>query len=97
MRALPVVDGDRLTGIITRRDVLRMIAREDRDIPRDVRHRLTAACRDPWTVDVVDRVATLSTETTDSSEHHIAQVIAAALPGIVEVRLAGPDRADSPM
>jgi len=96
LRALPVTDGDRITGIITRRDLLRTIARDDRDIARDVRHRLAAACRDPWTVDVIDGVATLATETTDSSEHHIAQVIAAALPGVIEVRLAGPGRAGSP-
>jgi CBS domain-containing protein len=96
LRALPVTDGDRLAGIITRRDLLRTIARDDRDIARDVRHRLAAACRDAWTVEVAEGVVTLATETTDSSEHHIAQVIAAALPGVVEVRLAGPGRAGSP-
>ena len=93
LRALPVVDGGRLAGIVTRRDLLRTIARDDRDIARDVRHRLAAACRDPWTVEVVEGVATLTTETTDSGEHHIARVIAGALPGVVEVRLARPDRA----
>ena len=95
LHAVPVVEEGRLAGIVTCRDVLRTITRDDHDIARDVRHRLAAACRDPWTVDVVEGVATLTTETTASGEHHIAQVIAGALPGVVEVRLVGPHRAGS--
>jgi CBS domain-containing protein len=88
LRTLPVVDEGRLTGIVTRRDLLRTIARDDQDIARDVRHRLAAAFRRPWEVEVVDGVVSLASDNDDPEDRHIAEVIAAALPGVREVRLA---------
>jgi len=88
LRTLPVVDDGRLAGIVTRRDLLRTIARHDRDIAQDVRHRLAIACRGSWNVDVTDGVVTLSTDRADASERHVAQVVAAALPGVLGVHLA---------
>jgi CBS domain-containing protein len=90
LRALPVVDGARLVGIVTRRDVLRTVARDDDDIARDVRHRLTVAGRRSWQVDVVDGVVSLAAEGADPTERHVAQVIAGALPGVREVHLVDP-------
>jgi CBS domain-containing protein len=88
LRTLPVVDEGRLTGIVTRRDLLRTIARDDRDIARDVRHRLAIAFRRAWEVEVVDGVVSLASDNDDPEDRHIAEVIAAALPGVREVRLA---------
>ena len=88
LRTLPVVDDGRLAGIVTRRDLLRTIARHDRDIAQDVRHRLAIACRGSWNVDVTDGVVTLSTDRADASERHVAQAVAAALPGVLGVHLA---------
>jgi CBS domain-containing protein len=88
LRTLPVVDEGRLTGIVTRRDLLRTIARDDRDIARDVRHRLAIAFRRAWEVEVVDGVVSLASDNEDPEDRHIAEVIAAALPGVREVRLA---------
>jgi len=88
LRTLPVVDEGRLNGIVTRRDLLRTIARDDRDIARDVRHRLAIAFRRAWEVEVVDGVVSLAFDNDDPEDRHIAEVIAAALPGVREVRLA---------
>jgi CBS domain-containing protein len=94
LRSLPVVDGARLVGIVTRRDVLRTIARDDQDIAHDIRHRLAIACRRSWEVEVADGVVTLATEGDDAEDRHVAEVVAAALPGVLEVRVVDPDRAD---
>ena len=87
-RLLVVDRAGRLMGIVTRRDLLRTIARHDRDIAQDVRHRLAIACRGSWNVDVTDGVVTLSSDRADASERHVAQVVAAALPGVLGVHLA---------
>jgi CBS domain-containing protein len=87
LRALPVVDDGRLVGIITRRDVLRTIARDDRVIAQDVRHRLAIACGQPWEVEVADGVVTLVADVAEPAERHVARAVAAAQPGVVEVRL----------
>jgi CBS domain-containing protein len=42
LRSIPVVDEDRLVGIITRRDLVRTITRADVLIAADVRKRLGA-------------------------------------------------------
>lgn len=89
LRSIPVVDDGRLVGILTRRDLLRTIAREDHEIARDVRHRLAVASRQPWRADVADGVVTLAADDADPTERHVAEVVAAAVPGVREVRLAG--------
>src|SRR5581483_12010995 len=40
VRSMPIVDGARLVGILTRRDLVRALARDDQAIATDVRHRL---------------------------------------------------------
>src|SRR2546430_14592984 len=39
-RSMPIVDGSRVIGIVTRRDLVRVVGRDDATIARDVRHKL---------------------------------------------------------
>lgn len=39
-RAVPIVDDSRLVGIVTRRDLVRVVGRDDDAIAREVRHKL---------------------------------------------------------
>ena len=40
LKSVPVVDGDRVVGMVTRRDLLRLIARSDEDIRADLERRV---------------------------------------------------------
>jgi CBS-domain-containing membrane protein len=82
LRTLPVVESERLVGIVSRVDVLRTIA-------RDVRGHLSAAGRRTWDVTVTDGVVTLAGEGADETDCHVATVIAGAAPGVVDVRITG--------
>jgi CBS domain-containing protein len=87
LRAVPVVDGDRLVGIVSRVDVLRTLVRDDDVIARYVRGHLSAAGRRRWEVSVTDGVVTLTSEGADETDRHIAAVIAGAAPGVVDVHI----------
>jgi CBS domain-containing protein len=61
LRSVPVVDGDRLVGIVSRRDLLRALVRSDEAIRTDLlvlveRYTGELGC---WDVDVQDGVATI--------------------------------------
>ncbi|HEU5470975.1 MAG TPA: CBS domain-containing protein [Actinophytocola sp.] len=90
-RSMPIVDGARLVGIITRRDLLRVLARSDTDIARDVRHRLEIyGGSGRWTVQVHDGVVTVADEYHDATDDHVAVVLAEAVPGVVRAAVSGP-------
>lgn len=84
IRSMPIVDGSRVVGIVTRRDLVRVIGREDAVIAADVRHRLANyAGSDRWTVDVRDGVVALGDEFDDVAERHVALVLAESVPGVI--------------
>lgn len=82
--ALPVVAGDRLVGIVTRRDVVRALSRDDADIARDVRRRLMIyGGPDRWRVSVDGGTVTILDDYDDATDRHVAAVLAESVPGVV--------------
>jgi len=89
IRAMPIVDGSAVVGIVTRGDVVRVLAREDVEIARDVRHRLEiygGSAR--WHVDVHDGFVHITDQFDDDTDRHVAQLLALAVPGVVAAETA---------
>ncbi|MFB9378712.1 CBS domain-containing protein [Kineococcus gynurae] len=85
VKALPVVHGRRVVGILARRDVLRTLARTDDDVAADVRRRLEEDLpEDDWRVEVVDGVVTLGGPDSPA-QRRIAAVLVRSVAGVVRV------------
>lgn len=90
-RSVAVVDGRRLVGVVTRRDMLRAVSRDDRELEAEVRRRL---CRyggpDRRQVDVTDGRVSIVDALGDECDRHVAEVLAGAVAGVVDVRFPEP-------
>jgi CBS-domain-containing membrane protein len=83
-RSMPIVEGTRLVGIVTRRDIVAMIARDDATVADDVRHHLELyGGPGRWDVDCHDGVVTIVDRYDDETDRHVASVLAEAVPGVV--------------
>jgi predicted transcriptional regulator len=102
LRSVPVLEGDRLVGIVSRRDVLRSLARPDDEIGREVRRLVESYTgrRDAWAVTVTEGVVDLHLPAAmppvpaiaDADEDPAVDVetvrtLARTVPGVVGVRL----------
>ncbi|WIX83727.1 CBS domain-containing protein [Amycolatopsis carbonis] len=84
IRAMPIADGSRLVGIVTRGDVVRVLARADSAIAVDVRHRLEIyGGTGRWEVEVREGVVRIVDRDDDETDRHVATVLALAVPGVV--------------
>ncbi|MEV7098593.1 CBS domain-containing protein [Amycolatopsis sp. NPDC051045] len=90
IRSMPIVDGAHVVGVVTRRDLVRALARDDEVISADVRHQL-AIYGGPrrWTVEVHDGAVEVVDEFDDETDRHVATVLAQAVPGVTAVRVTG--------
>jgi CBS domain-containing protein len=83
-RCMPIVDGSRVIGVVTRRDIVRAVARDDATVAGDVRHRLeTYGGERRWRVAVHDGVVTIGDRFDDEADRHVVTVLAEAVPGVV--------------
>ena len=89
VRSMPILKDSRVVGVVTRRDLVRALAREDDAISRDVRHRL-ANYGGPyrWTVGVHDGAVDILDEFDNATDRHVAEVLAEAVPGVTAVQVA---------
>jgi len=94
VRSLPVLDGGRLVGIVSRRDLLRTVVRTDSVLRDEVQQRLDgyAGGTRRWTATVTDGTATIDGPFDDETEQHIVSVMVQTVPGIGDVSLVQPVR-----
>lgn len=86
VRAIPIVDGSTLVGIVSRRDVLRTLLRDDKLIAAEVAGRLDEYAGSPrrWTVEVEDGVVGVYGEFT-TDQLHVVDVLVRSVPGVLRV------------
>jgi CBS domain-containing protein len=88
LRSVPVVKEDQLVGIITRRDLVRTIARDDALIAADVRRRLEGyGAPERWTVSAQLGSVIITDQYNDPADHHVALVLAQSVPGVVHAEV----------
>ncbi|RSM57196.1 CBS domain-containing protein [Amycolatopsis sp. WAC 01376] len=88
IRAMPVVDGSKVVGILTRGDFVRAFARSDVAIEADVRHHLEIyGGPGRWTVEVDDGAVRIGDRYDSDTDRHVAKLLAEAVPGVVEAKV----------
>lgn len=87
VKSLPVVDDHhRVVGMLSRHDVVRVLARADESLARDVHVMFAASDRQDWLVEVHDGVAHVTGPST-ASEERLAEALAGAVAGVVAVEV----------
>jgi len=87
IRAMPIVDDGKLVGIVTRGDIVRVLARDDHVIAADIRHRLEIyGGLNRWTVEVEAGVVRIIDTFDNGTDRHAAAMLAQAVPGVVDAR-----------
>ena len=91
LKSVPVVAGDRVVGMVARRDLLRLLARSDHDIHADLECRLKEElyALQRLAVDVTGGVVTIDTAVGPLARQ-LLEGLARTVPGVVEVRSSRP-------
>jgi CBS domain-containing protein len=88
VKSLPVVSSGRVVGMVSRRDVIAVLARQDGLIEAEVDEALREAGVE-CVVEVDDGLVILR-DGDDPERMHVAQVIASRIPGVVGVSIGSP-------
>lgn len=84
IKSLPVVDRGRVVGVVSRRDVIRVLAKPDDLIEGEIDDLFRQVGHD-WLVDVTDGVVAVEGPT-GASEQRLAEALARTVPGVVALR-----------
>jgi CBS domain-containing protein len=84
VKSAPVVERGAVAGVISRRDVVHLLARDDERIQEEVSSLFQADDTD-WLAEVEDGVVTVTGPATDA-ERRVADVLATSVSGVVAVR-----------
>jgi CBS domain-containing protein len=88
LRAVPVVQNRVVVGIVTRRDLIRGLARDDPVIRAEVRRNLDRCGGfDKWSVSVRDGAVVIVDPVGDIGARHVARALALAAPGTRQVQV----------
>ena len=101
LRSVPVLEDDTVVGIVSRRDVLKVLVRPDAEIRDEVAHRIEAYTGEPgcWEVGVTDGIASVrrtegapgfSRAVEDLTIHQLLRTVA----GVIAVQTAHTQRAE---
>lgn len=90
VRAVPIISGAELVGIVSRRDVLRTLLRDDTGIRADVIERLDAYAgrADRWRVAVEQGVVTVAGHFDDPRQRSTVDALVRTVGGVVRVHLS---------
>jgi CBS domain-containing protein len=86
VKSLPVLDAGGLVGMVSRRDVIHVLARSDERIEADI-DELFRQTGHPWLVQALDGIALIDGPQ-KQSERELAQALATTVPGVVGVSFA---------
>jgi CBS domain-containing protein len=89
VKRIPIVRGNRVVGIISRRDLLRALARDDDDIAHELDDLLSDEILSlgQFTAEVRGGVAVL-TGPTDRTSRRLAELLARSVPGVLGIEFA---------
>jgi CBS domain-containing protein len=84
VKSVPVVDRGEVVGMLSRSDVVRVLARADEQLAHEVDAMLVSVGLSDWVADVADgRVVLTGPE--HSTDQALARLVAGTVPGVVEV------------
>ncbi len=88
IRCIPIVDGSQVVGVVTRRDLVRVLARTDTTVSAEVQRVLDLyGGGRKWTVVVSDGEAVIGAESSDEETDRVLTALAGAVPGVLRVRV----------
>jgi Mg/Co/Ni transporter MgtE len=89
VKCVPVVSANgRVLGVVSRSDVVHMLARADHDLERDVDAALASVGLRDWLVEVNDGTVELVAPTRAVDDRGLARVVAGTVPGVVHVHIS---------